>query len=350
MSNQIIAQRDRANSGLTGYVDGLGTLTVLMPAYNERAFVKAAVDAARVSAQKAEWSTRFVIVDDGSTDADSQRVLDILRRDDDVEVVHLPENRGRFAARATGLATVSTPYVLLLDARVEVEPEALSNLRRQVSAGHRVWNFDVEPAERTVFALFWTGITKLWWRSYFRNRVHVAFTEADFDRFPKGTGAFFAPTSLLTEAAGAFDSLFADRAMASDDTRLLRDVASRMPINIAPEITCRHHVKAGGGAWVRQCRYRGTTFVDGYLGDARRAGPVLLLMTVLGLGWSFWALRRPRRLVGSAFSVSTLAAGLTKWSGGSSKEAASVGLLTIPFGVLFGSGVVRGLLMAVRRR
>lgn len=329
----------------------LGTLSVVLPVYDERRYVEGAVEHLRRAAAVAGWPVRVIIVNDGGDDQESLEVLDRLRQAPDVEVVSLPCNAGRYAARARGLELVDSTYVLLLDARVEVEASALATIRREVEVhGRAVWNFDVGPAVRTPFALFWTGITKVWWRDYFRDRRHVAFTDRDFDRYPKGTTAFFAPTSLLREAVGSFSSLYDDHTLASDDTRLLRNVAAATPINLAPRVHCRHHVKAGARAWMRQCRYRGTTFVDGYVPDARHSA-VYLTASLIGLAaGSSWALRRPRRVLYTVAGASAAAAALTAKCGGSVKETASVGLLTTPFAMLFGSGVLRGLVMASRKR
>ena len=127
-------------------------------------------------------------------------------------------------------------------------------------------------------------------------------------------------------------------------------MAAAGAINIAPEVLCRHHVKAGGAAWRSQCRYRGTTFVDGYLTDARHSTGLLAASLAAIAGGSVWAARRPRRVLHAAGGVDVTAAGLTAWCGGTAREAASVGLLTTPFGLLFGSGVLRGLVMAARSR
>ena len=89
-----------------------------------------------------------------------------------------------------------------------------------------MWNYDVVPGSRDLGALFWTGITKVWWRDYFRTRRPIAFGVDDFDRYPKGTGAFFAPAQPAAAAAGEFESHFDDASLASDDTRLLREVAA----------------------------------------------------------------------------------------------------------------------------
>jgi hypothetical protein len=334
-----------------GREGAVGTLSVVVPVFNEKLFVQEAVDAVRRAADRAGWPVHVIVVDDGSTDPESVEALRRLATADDVTVDSLATNHGRYAARARGLKLVTTPYVLLLDARVVVEPDTLVKLREQVERHQRdIWNFDVETADPTLFALFWTGITKVWWRDYFRDRKHIAFTDVDFDRYPKGTGAFFAPVAVLRAALGSFESLFDDPTMASDDTRLLRNVAGQRPINIAPEILCKHRAKSGGAAWVRQCRYRGTTFVDGYLGDADRAGPMLVGAAAAAVVGATWALRRPGQFCGAAAALSVGTAALTAWAGGSAREAASVGVLTLPFGLVFGSGAVRGLVMAAKRR
>ena len=324
-------------------------LGVVMPAYNEGSWPSRALDALELAAARADWPLEVVVVDDGATDAASLEVLAEIAERPHVTVVHQP-NEGRFAARARGLDLVTTEMVLLLDARVQVEPESLAQIRTAVSRGERVWNYDVTPASADLSALFWTGITKIWWRDYFRDRTTVAFGPDDFDRYPKGTTAFLAPTQLLRDAAAGFESHFANRALASDDTRLLRAVAAVEDIHLSPDVMCRHHVKSGRKAWMRQCYYRGTTFVDGYLDDPRRAGGMLVGVAGAGALGVLGALVAPRATA-AAGAIGCLATGsLTRWAGGTPRESVAVGLLTPAFGMFFGAGVVRGLRMAAGRR
>jgi glycosyltransferase involved in cell wall biosynthesis len=331
----------------TSPADGL---TVVMPAYNEGTWVLRAIEALRSSAEAAAWDVAIVIVDDGSTDPISVGVLDALATDPDVRLLR-QRNTGRYTARANGVAEVRTPYVLLLDARVEVDVTALSRIRSGIrDEGLDVWNFDVSPGSKSLGALFWTGITKVWWPEYFRRPGRVSFGAADFGRFPKGTGAFFAPVALLREAMVEFDSHFDDPRLASDDTRLLLGVASRRLITLSPEVTCRHHLKSGVRSWCRQCFYRGTTFVDGYLADRSKASALLGIVLVTALAGGGLTIRKPRLAAGALLAGGAASAGATKWSGGSAAESASVGLLSGPFGVLFVAGIVRGLRMAVQPR
>ncbi|MBL0747197.1 glycosyltransferase [Nocardioides baculatus] len=320
-----------------------------MPAYNEGTWVRRALDALEVAASRADWPLEVVVVDDGATDPESLEVLAEVDARPHVTVVH-QANEGRFAARSRGLDLVTTELVLLLDARVQVDPESLGRIRAAVSRGERVWNYDVTPASTELAALFWTGITKVWWRDYFRDRRAVAFGPDDFDRYPKGTTAFLAPAQLLRDAAAGFESHFDNRALASDDTRLLRAVAEVEHIHLSPDVMCRHHVKSGRTAWMRQCYYRGTTFVDGYLGDPGRAGSMLAGAAGAGALGLVVTWSAPRATAAAAVVGCASTASVTRWAGGTPRESVAVGLLTPAFGVLFGAGVVRGLRMAAGRR
>ena len=324
-------------------------LGVVMPAYNEGTWVRAALDALEIAASRADWPLEVVVVNDGATDEESLEVLAEVGARPHVTVVH-QANEGRFAARARGLDLVTAELVLLLDARVQVDPESLGRIRAAVLRGELVWNYDVTPASTELPALFWTGITKVWWRDYFRNRTSVTFGPDEFDRYPKGTTAFLAPTQLLRDAAAGFESHFDDRALASDDTRLLRAVAAVERIHLSPDVMCRHHVKSGRKAWARQCYYRGTTFVDGYLEDPSRAGGLLAGVVGVGTLGLLAVVVAPRRAAAGAVLGCVATASVTRWAGGTPREAAAVGLFTPAFGVLFGAGVARGLRMAAGRR
>ena len=316
-----------------------------MPAYNEGSWVRRALDALEVAATRAHWPLEVVVVDDGSSDPTSREVLAEVGRRPHVTVVH-QENAGRFAARSVGLRTVTADLVLLLDARVVVEPESLERLKAAVGRGELVWNYDVVPGSHDLRALFWTGITKVWWRDYFRTRQPVAFGLEDFDRYPKGTGAFLAPRSLLVAAAGEFESHFADASLASDDTRLLRSVAAAGPIHLSPEVLCTHHAKQGRGSWSRQCYYRGTTFVAGYLTEPGRARGLLAGLLGVTVAGGVAAAVLPRTTV-TAGVLACLAAGAgARTCGATPRESVAVSVLAPAFGVCFGAGVLRGLRLA----
>jgi glycosyltransferase involved in cell wall biosynthesis len=95
-------------------------ITVVVACFNYGRFLPEAVASAR--GQGAD----VIVVDDGSTDAATQGVLDRLAAD--VDVVR-QENQGVCAARNAGLARARTPYVLALDADDRLAPGALAAMR-----------------------------------------------------------------------------------------------------------------------------------------------------------------------------------------------------------------------------
>lgn len=86
-------------------------ITIVMPVHDGADFVEEAV---RSVLDQSVRALRLLVVDDASTDATPE----VLARIDDawLEVVTLPENRGRTGAVQEGLARVRTEHVGLLDA------------------------------------------------------------------------------------------------------------------------------------------------------------------------------------------------------------------------------------------
>jgi glycosyl transferase family 2 len=99
-------------------------VTIVTPFFNTepRILEETAVAVRRQSLQQWEW----LIVDDGSTRQDARdSLLRISRSDSRIRVVRHEENRGLPAARNTGVARATAPYVLFLDDDDLLEPTAL---------------------------------------------------------------------------------------------------------------------------------------------------------------------------------------------------------------------------------
>lgn len=86
-------------------------ITVIVPAFNAHADLPTALRSLQLQTFT-DWSC--IVVDDGSKDPLAPVVEAFA--DPRVRVVRHPENRGRGAARVTGLAQVKTPYVAWQDA------------------------------------------------------------------------------------------------------------------------------------------------------------------------------------------------------------------------------------------
>ena len=120
-------------------------VTVVIANHDHGRFLPEAVASAR------DQGARVVVVDDGSTDAHTLAVLDELPGE--VEVLR-QANAGPAAARNRGLARVTTPYVLCLDADDRLAPGALAAMRAALEAdpalGYAYGRMEMFGADRGV--------------------------------------------------------------------------------------------------------------------------------------------------------------------------------------------------------
>lgn len=93
--------------------------SVVIPYFNAGAYVSDAIESALAAARV---PAEIIIVDDGSTDAESLERLNALAKQlAIVRVLHRPHH-GIIAARQAGIRAVRTPFVALLDADDRVHP------------------------------------------------------------------------------------------------------------------------------------------------------------------------------------------------------------------------------------
>lgn len=330
--------------------DRLTSLSVVIPVFNEQTWISLSVAAALRAGERAGVELDVVVVDDGSTDRTADVVAGIAAADPRVRLIR-QENSGRMAARVKGVTAAHFPLVLLLDARVVVREDSLDWIATegpdhpdaQVWCGH----VDVETRGNPV-AAFWSGLTKIGWRRYMSDPRVVSFGADDFDSFPKGTGALLIERGYFLELARSFKSLYEVQHLASDDTRLLRRVAAERRIWLSPGFAFDYHGKTGAGGLRRQAYFRGTTFVDSYLGQSRALGAALVGASVGGAALITLTVVRPAvggTLLAAAWCLVpvTVAA-----SGGNRREVGAAAAMTPPFVAVFGAGVVRGYYLAAR--
>jgi glycosyltransferase involved in cell wall biosynthesis len=319
-------------------------LSVVMPVHDEAPHVPATIDALVEAVQRSEFDAEVVLVDDGSIDGSADVARDALADRLPLVVVSQP-NRGRFEARRAGLEAASGEWVLLLDGRVRLRPESLAFVHGRFRAGEVVWNGHVHiDAEGNPYGAFWNVLVEVAWRRYFDDPRPTSYGVDDFDHFPKGTSCFLASRELLLAAVEAFVPRIRDQRIVSDDTQLIRWLAAREPIHLSPEFACDYQPRTDLRAFVANCLYRGSTFVDGHGRRESRFFPVVVVFFPLSGMLAVAARRRPA-VVPLALAIGGLAAGTTAAGfGRSSGEVAAVAVLTPVFAVAYGLGMWRGLL------
>jgi glycosyltransferase involved in cell wall biosynthesis len=89
-------------------------ISIIIPCYNAGKFLAEAVES--ILAQPFRYPFEVIIVDDGSTDIQTQLVLEELQHTGNIKVIRLSENRGVQFARNTGLRLASFDFIFPLDA------------------------------------------------------------------------------------------------------------------------------------------------------------------------------------------------------------------------------------------
>ncbi len=108
-------------------------LSILMPVYDERATVEAAIEDA-LTADLPVAARQLVIVDDGSTDG-TRELLGSRTWPDNVKVVYHERNLGKGAAVRTALAHATEEFAAILDADLEYRASDLAEVLEPLLAG-----------------------------------------------------------------------------------------------------------------------------------------------------------------------------------------------------------------------
>jgi dolichol-phosphate hexosyltransferase len=108
-------------------------LSILMPVFNERSTVEAAVRDA-LDADLPVERRELIVVDDGSTDG-TRELLGAQTWPDNVRVVFHTENQGKGAAVRTALGHASFEFTAILDADLEYRAGDLAELLEPLVSG-----------------------------------------------------------------------------------------------------------------------------------------------------------------------------------------------------------------------
>lgn len=326
-------------------------LSVVIPVHNGAGWIGGCLEAVGTAAETASLSgVEFVVVDDGSTDATVVEAEAAVRPISSTLVVLTQPNSGRLAARAAGLSAAEGEMVLFIDTRVRLDPGALAFVfpllerpEDQVWTAHTVANTDLSP-----IAGFWQAIEHVAWRRYWRRPSRTWFGIDEFDYYPKGTTALLAPRHVLLDAFDAYEPTVDDQHISNDDTAVLRWVAERYGLNIAPGYSCVYNSRTTLRDFLQHARHRGAVLIDGYLRPgARFSRAIVVVLAASPLG-AVAVIRAPRLVVPAA-GLASVGAGLGVLAGGARpRDSVVVSVLAVPFGVFYLAGMWRGAFARLR--
>jgi glycosyltransferase involved in cell wall biosynthesis len=329
-------------------------LTVLTTAYNSARWLESTLDAVRVALEKTSWTAEVIVVDDGSTD-DTVDVLKRIAADYPHEIRVLPQqNQGVFIGVWNGLNAARAQRVLMLNSRLLVHEDALAYLDEAGAlASEETWNgYVITDPEAPLVGHFWDVPLHIFWGSFLARPRRTEITLENFDRVPKGTGCLLVSRDRMLEAA-RLNWPEADARHTSDDTKLLRYLASTSPIILDPGFSSTYRPRVAVKPFLNHARDRGTKFVDSYAGTSGVRNVTLIGLLILPpavLAAVIWAIIARRwDVVGGAFGVAAAAAlipaALAAVRGASSKAVRGFLTYLVPFGVAFWPGLARGILL-----
>ena len=110
-----------------------GDLSILMPVFNERSTVEAAIDDA-LAADLPVTERQVIVVDDGSTDG-TRELLQSRSWPAEVEVVLHTRNQGKGAAVRTALSHARCELAAILDADLEYRADDLADVLEPLVSG-----------------------------------------------------------------------------------------------------------------------------------------------------------------------------------------------------------------------
>jgi glycosyltransferase involved in cell wall biosynthesis len=325
-------------------------LSVVMPVHNEAEHLAATLAALARAAEASGLDVELVLVDDGSTDGSGGVAAAALGGAIPLHLLTRPHS-GRFKARRAGVEAAGHDRVLLLDARVRLEPDALQFLAEHLTPRDCVWNGHVTAdIKGNPFGAFGEVLVRLAWSAYFDDPKPTSFGVDDFDYFPKGTGCFVAPRQLLLDAMDAFVPRVADWRFVSDDTQLIRWIAARHPIHLSPGFACVYQPRTTFRAFVRNAVYRGSTFLDGHGRRDSRLYPVAVAFYPVSAAVALLLVRRPLLLPALAV-ISAAGAGVVAARAQRSRfETLSFAALAPVYLAGHAAGMWRGLAALARGR
>jgi glycosyltransferase involved in cell wall biosynthesis len=164
MRSDRLLQKKRAGESLNRKVQSVAkSLSVIFPAFNEEANIRAVVEDACRIIPKFAPVFEIIVVNDGSNDRTAEICDDLAMEFSDLRVVHHGRNRGYGAALKTGIEHARYDVIFFTDSDRQFDLREVATLLEQMDgydivAGYRARRHD--PPHRLLFAWGWNMLVR----------------------------------------------------------------------------------------------------------------------------------------------------------------------------------------------
>jgi glycosyltransferase involved in cell wall biosynthesis len=113
-------------------------LSIVVPVYNEEESVRPLCEALHAVLSELDRSYEILIVDDGSTDASWERLVELAGVIPHLELIRLRRNFGQTAAMSAGFRAAKGDIVITMDADLQNDPADIPLLLEKIGEGYDV--------------------------------------------------------------------------------------------------------------------------------------------------------------------------------------------------------------------
>ena len=101
-------------------------LSIVIPVYNEVESIERLYLEIVQSIDTSEYE--IIFIDDGSTDGSSEKIVELIQKNQKLKLIQFYRNYGKSAALSEGFKQADGEYVVTMDADLQDDPSEIKNL------------------------------------------------------------------------------------------------------------------------------------------------------------------------------------------------------------------------------